>query len=328
MGNIGSTGTVVFYILVSFILALLQGPILIPLLHRFKFGQNIREEGPRSHFKKAGTPTMGGLIFIIAAAIAMAIKIGSFTDKSMIALYALIAFGIIGLLDDSLKIIKKKNEGLSAAQKMILILGVSVLLALYGAYHEEIGTAIILPFVKNPVDIGLIGYVILIVIYFASITNAVNLTDGLDGLATSVSLLVVTFFSLVALGLHEINIAIFCGILLGALLGFLRYNAYPAKVFMGDTGSLAIGGAIGAVAMILKMPVFVIIVGGIYVFEALSVIIQVISFKSTGKRVFKMAPVHHHFEALGWHETRVVAIFSITTVILCLLGFLGLIYVF
>ncbi|MHC1682530.1 MAG: phospho-N-acetylmuramoyl-pentapeptide-transferase [Clostridiaceae bacterium] len=328
MNNLGNTGTVVFYILVSFVLALLQGPILIPLLHRFKFGQNIREEGPRSHFKKAGTPTMGGLIFIIAAALAMAIKIGSFTDKSMIALYALVAFGIIGLLDDSLKIIKKKNEGLTSLQKMILILGVSILLALYGAYHEEIGTSIIFPFVKNPVDIGLIGYVILIVVYFASVTNGVNLTDGLDGLATSVSLLVVTFFSLVALGLHEINLAIFCGILLGALLGFLKYNAYPAKVFMGDTGSLAIGGAIGAVAMILKMPIFVIIVGGIYVFETLSVIIQVISFKSTGKRVFKMAPVHHHFEALGWHETRVVAIFSITTVILCLLGFLGLIYVF
>lgn len=328
MNNIGSTGTVVFYILVSFILALLQGPILIPLLHRFKFGQNIRKEGPKSHLKKAGTPTMGGLIFIIAASVSMVIKVGSFTDKSMIALYALVAFGIIGLLDDSLKIIKKKNEGLSAAQKMILLLGVSTLLALYGAFNEEIGTALIFPFVKQPVDIGVIGYVVVIVIYFASITNAVNLTDGLDGLATSVSLLIITFFCLVAIGFHEVNVAVFCGILMGALLGFLKYNAYPAKVFMGDTGSLALGGAIGAIAMVLKMPIFIIIVGGIYVFEALSVIIQVASFKSTGKRVFKMAPVHHHFEALGWHETRVVTIFSISTVILCLVGFLGLIYVF
>lgn len=328
MSSLSSTGIVVFYILVSFVLALFQGPILIPLLHRFKFGQNIRTEGPKSHFKKAGTPTMGGLIFIIATAVAMAIKVGSLSDKSMIALYALVAFGIIGLLDDSLKIIKKKNEGLSASQKMILILGISALLALYGAFHKEIGTSVIIPFVREPIDLGLIGYVIFIVVYFASITNAVNLTDGLDGLATSVSLLVVTFFSLVAVGLHEINLAVFCGILLGALLGFLRYNAYPAKVFMGDTGSLALGGAIGAVAMILKMPLFIIIVGGIYVFEALSVIIQVISFKTTGKRVFKMAPVHHHFEALGWHETRVVAIFSISTVILCLIGFLGLIYAF
>lgn len=328
MNNIGSTGTVVFYILVSFILALLQGPILIPLLHRFKFGQNIRKDGPQSHLKKAGTPTMGGLIFIIAAAVAMVIKVGSFTDKSMIALYALVAFGIIGLLDDSLKIIKKKNEGLSAAQKMILLLGVSTLLALYGAFNEEIGTTLIFPFVKQPVDIGVIGYVVVIVIYFASITNAVNLTDGLDGLAASVSLLVITFFCLVAIGFHEVNVAVFCGILMGALLGFLKYNAYPAKVFMGDTGSLALGGAIGAIAMVLKMPIFIIIVGGIYVFEALSVIIQVASFKSTGKRVFKMAPVHHHFEALGWHETRVVTIFSISTVILCLVGFLGLIYVF
>lgn len=320
----GNTGILVLYILIAFMVSLVQVPILLPLLHRFKFGQNIREEGPKSHQIKKGTPTMGGIIFIISSIVVMAIRIKNPEDKSMIALYALVAFGIIGLLDDALKIVKKKNEGLKAREKMVLLLLVSLSLAFYGAFSKEIGTSLIIPFVKNPVNIGAPLYIVLMVTFFASITNAVNLTDGVDGLATTVSILVITFFALVAFGTNEINLSVFCGILAGALLGFLKNNAYPAKVFMGDTGSLALGGAIGAIAMILKMPLFILIVGGIYVFEALSVIIQVAVFKKTGKRVFKMAPVHHHFEEIGWHETKVVSMFSIITIILCLIGFLAL----
>lgn len=320
----GNIGILVLYILIAFMVSLVQAPILLPLLQRFKFGQNIREEGPKSHQVKKGTPTMGGIIFIISSIVVMAIRIQNPGDKTIIALFALVAFGIIGLLDDALKIVKKKNEGLKSREKMGLLLLVSLALALYGAFSKEIGTSLIIPFVEKSVNIGAPTYIVLMVIFFASITNAVNLTDGIDGLATTVSILVITFFALVALGTNEINLSVFCGILAGALLGFLKNNAYPAKVFMGDTGSLALGGAIGAIAMILKMPLFILIVGGIYVFEALSVIIQVAVFKKTGKRVFKMAPVHHHFEEIGWHETKVVSMFSIITIILCLIGFLAL----
>jgi phospho-N-acetylmuramoyl-pentapeptide-transferase len=314
---------IVYSVLLAFFIALVLGPVFIPLLHRLKFGQNIREEGPKSHQKKAGTPTMGGLIFIVASFIAMAILIRKPSDEAMIALYAFIAFGIIGALDDGLKIIHKKNLGLRAVEKMILLIIVSGVLGFYAATNSNIGTTILVPFVQKSFDLGK-WYVPFIVIYFAGTTNAVNLTDGLDGLATSVTLLVMTFFALVSFGLGHYTLAIFCGVIAGSLLGFLRYNAFPAQVFMGDTGSLALGGAVATVAMILKLPLLIIIVGGIYVAEALSVILQVASFKLTKKRIFKMSPIHHHFELSGWHETKIVSIFSIITVILCLVAFLSL----
>jgi phospho-N-acetylmuramoyl-pentapeptide-transferase len=314
---------IVYSVLLAFFIALILGPVFIPLLHRLKFGQNIREEGPKSHQKKAGTPTMGGLIFIISSFIAMAILIRRPSDEAMIALYAFIAFGIIGALDDGLKIIHKNNLGLRAAEKMILLLIVSGVLGFYAATNSNIGTTILVPFVQKSFDLGK-WYVPFIVIYFAGTTNAVNLTDGLDGLATSVTLLVMTFFALVSFGLGHYTLSIFCGVIAGSLLGFLRYNAFPAQVFMGDTGSLALGGAVATVAMILKLPLLIVIVGGIYVVEALSVILQVASFKLTKKRIFKMSPIHHHFELSGWHETKIVSIFSIITVILCLVAFLSL----
>lgn len=314
---------IVYSVLVAFFISLILGPILIPLLHRLKFGQNIREEGPQSHQKKAGTPTMGGIVFIISSFITMAILIKKPSDEAMVALYAFIAFGVIGALDDGLKIIHKKNLGLRAAEKMILLLIVSLALGYYAATNDKIGTTILIPFMKNSLNLG-IWYVPFIVIYFAGTTNAVNLTDGLDGLATSITLLVMTFFALVSFGLGHWTLAIFCGVIAGSLLGFLRFNAFPAQVFMGDTGSLALGGAVAAVAMILKLPLLVIIVGGIYVLEALSVILQVASFKLTKKRIFKMAPLHHHFELSGWKEPKVVSLFSIITVILCLVAFLSL----
>lgn len=313
----------IYAVLIAFFIAMLEGPILIPLLHKFKFGQSIREDGPKTHLKKAGTPTMGGIIFILATFITMAVIVRKPSDEAMIALYAFIGFGIIGAIDDTLKIVRKKNLGLRAYQKMILLLVISGIFAYYSANNPYIGTSIIIPFKKDTRDLG-VFYIPFIIVYFAATTNAVNLTDGLDGLATSVTLLVMTFLALVSFAMGHITLAIFCAVLAGALLGFLKYNAFPAQIFMGDTGSLALGGAVGAVAMILKLPLLVVIIGGIYVLETLSVILQVFSFKLTGKRIFKMAPIHHHFELSGWHETKVVSVFCIVTVILCLVGFLSL----
>lgn len=313
----------IYSVLVAFVISLLQGPILIPILHKLKFGQNIREEGPKSHKAKSGTPTMGGIIFIISSIIAVFVILKKPGYDIFLAMFAFVGFGVIGFIDDMLKIIHKKNEGLSAKQKMFLLLLVSVIVAYYGYKDPSIGSLIIIPFTHKTVNLGVM-YIPFIIIYFAATTNAVNLTDGLDGLATSVTLLVMTFFAIVSFATGHYTLAIFCAIVGGALLGFLRYNAHPAQIFMGDTGSLALGGVVGVVAMILKMPLLIIIVGGIYVAETLSVILQVGSFKLFNKRIFKMAPIHHHFELSGWHETKVVTIFSIVTVILCLIGFLAL----
>ena len=308
-------------LILSIIFSLVSGPIAIPLLSKLKFGQNIREEGPESHLKKAGTPTMGGIIFILSSLIVMLILGNKFNDKAMIALYSLIAFGFIGFLDDLLKMLKKQSEGLKPGQKMILLLIFSIALAIYGYYN--LNTNLLIPFTSFEIQLGIL-YIPFVVIIYAATTNAVNLTDGLDGLATSVSILVLTFFTIVCFMMKETSLAVFCVVLIGGLIGFLKYNAYPAKIFMGDTGSLAIGGAIATVAIILEQPLLIIIVGGVYVFETLSVIIQVTSFKLTGKRVFKMAPVHHHFEKCGWSEIKIVTVFSLITAVLCLIGFLAL----
>lgn len=314
---------IIYSVLIAFFISILQGPLLIPMLHKLKFGQNIRAEGPKSHLKKAGTPTMGGLIFMISTIITMLIIVRHTSDEAMVALYCFLAFGLIGLIDDMLKITHKKNEGLTSKQKMLLLLVVGGLIGYYSSI--KIGTDIMVPFMNRNIDLG-IWYVPFIIVYFTATTNSVNLTDGLDGLATCVTIVVMTFLALVSNMMFHSTLAIFCAALAGALLGFLKFNSYKAQIFMGDMGSLALGGAVAAVGMILKIPLLVIIVGGVYVMEALSVIIQVLVFKSTGKRVFKMSPIHHHFELIGWHETKVVAIFSIITVILCLIGFLAFPY--
>lgn len=312
---------IVMAIVISFIVASILGPIIIPLLHKLKFGQNIRQEGPKSHLKKAGTPTIGGLIFIFATIITMFIMVGNPTDEAMIALYSFVGFGFVGFLDDLLKIIKKKNEGLTSGQKMILLLIVSGFLTWYA--YKYIGTSINIPFLNGQINLGLF-YIPAAMFYFAGVTNAVNLTDGLDGLATSVTVLVTTFLGIISYNLGHISLAIFCVALAGALLAFLRFNAFPARVFMGDTGSLALGGAVAMVALILKMPLILVLIGIIYVIETLSVILQVASFKLTGKRIFKMAPIHHHFEQLGWSETKIVSVFSIITVVFCFIAFASL----
>ena len=314
---------IIYSVMIAFVLSILQGPFLIPLLHKLKFGQNIRAEGPRSHLKKAGTPTMGGIIFMISTIITMLIIVRHTSDEAMIAVYCFIAFGLIGLIDDLLKITRKQNEGLTSKQKMLLLVVVSGLIGYYSSL--KIGTDILIPFSNKSINLG-IWYLPFIIIYFVATTNAVNLTDGLDGLATSITIVVMTFFALVSNMMFHSTLAIFCAALAGALLGFLKYNSYKAQIFMGDMGALALGGAVAAIGMILKSPLLVIIVGGVYVLETLSVIIQVSVFKATGKRVFKMSPIHHHFELLGWHETKVVAVFSVVTVIFCLIGFLSFSY--
>lgn len=308
-------------LILAFLVATIIGGPIIKGLYKLKFGQNIRQDGPQSHLKKAGTPTIGGLIFIIATLIVTFIMIKNYKDESFIALFAFVAFGFIGFLDDILKIIRRNNLGLRAYQKMILLLIVSGILSYYG--YLNLGTKIIIPFFNNQWDLGVL-YIPFVIFYFTATTNAVNLTDGLDGLATSITILVMTFLAILSFNLGHYSLAMFSIILAGALLGFLRFNAFPARVFMGDTGSLALGGAVATITLLLKMPLIIVIIGAIYVIETLSVIIQVSSFKLTGKRVFKMAPIHHHFEHLGWSETKIVTIFSIITVVLCFIGFLSL----
>lgn len=306
---------------VSFLIVLLLGPIVIPALRKFKFGQSIREDGPKSHFKKAGTPTMGGIMFIAAMIITVLIVSPKITGALIVGMVTTVGYGLIGLLDDGLKVIRKKNLGLRAYQKLIGQIAFAFILS-YFAY-VKIGSDVHIPFTKTMVDLG-IWYVPFMIFVIVAATNAVNLTDGLDGLASSVTLIVVVFFAVVAYGMKKGDLSIFCGALAGGLLGFLKYNSYPAQVFMGDTGSLALGGAISALAVLLKMPFILVIVGGIYVIEVLSVIIQVASFKLTGKRVFKMSPLHHHFEQIGWHETKIVSWFCILTAIFALIGFLAI----
>jgi phospho-N-acetylmuramoyl-pentapeptide-transferase len=265
---------------------------------------------------------MGGVIVLIPAAI---VALAFSRDKDLIlVLLTTLMFGLIGFADDFIKVVKKRSLGLRAYQKIIAQLLASLFLAYIAAGINQVGTKILIPFTGFYFDLGVM-YIPFIIFLIVATTNSVNLTDGLDGLAGGVTVVVLGFFSVIALVTKHTGILIFCGALIGALLGFLRFNAHPAQVFMGDTGSLALGGAIAALAVVTKLPLFVLIIGAVYVIEALSVMIQVAYFKKTGgKRIFKMAPFHHHLELSGWAETKVVAVFIIITVILCLIGILAL----
>lgn len=313
----------IYATIVSFIIVLLLGPLVIPALKAFKFGQSIREEGPKSHYKKAGTPTMGGVMFVFSIFITVIVISHKMTGSVIVAVITMMGYGLIGFLDDSIKIKRKNNLGLRAYQKLFGQITFAFILSYFAYTNEKIGSQVHIPFTNDMIDLG-IWYIPFMIFVIVAATNAVNLTDGLDGLASSVTLIVSVFFAVVTYGLGNKELSVFCGALAGGLLGFLKYNSYPAQVIMGDTGSLALGGAISALAILLKMPFILVIVGGIYVIETLSVIIQVISFKITGKRVFKMAPIHHHFELSGWHETKVVSWFCILTAIFCLIGFLAI----
>lgn len=312
---------IIKFILIGFAISIIVGILIIPILKKLKLGQNIRDDGPKSHRVKSGTPVMGGFIFIIATIITLVIFNRVFARDIIVPLVGLILFSSIGFIDDYLKMVHKKNEGLKPIQKMMLLLIVGVGMSYFG--YVSLGSDVSIPFINITVDLK-IFYIPFMLLFYTSVSNSINLTDGLDGLATSVSLLIITFFAILSYILNYMDLAVTCAAMVGALLGFLKYNAYPAKIFMGDMGSLALGGFIASVAMVLKQPLIVIIVAGIPLMETLSVIIQVICFKLTGKRVFKMAPLHHHFELCGLHETKVVVIFSIITVILCLIGFLAL----
>jgi len=309
--------------IMAFILAYILALVLIPVLHILKFGQYIRDDGPKSHLKKANTPTIGGLIFIFGTTISTIIMFtfGKVNNDTRIVLLAFICFGLVGFLDDILKIIHKNNLGLRALEKIVLLLIVSVPLSYYT--YIKMGSSIHISFTDKYANLGW-SYIPLAIIYLIGMTNAVNLTDGIDGLATTITILVAILLSIVSYRIGNLSLSIFCVILSGSLLAFLKFNAFPAKIFMGDTGSLALGGAIATVALFLKMPLLLFIIGGIYIIETLSVILQVASFKIRKKRIFKMAPIHHHFELCKWNEIKIVSIFSIITVIFCFIGLLSI----
>lgn len=302
----------------AFILALVAGPICIPFLKRLKFGQTVRDDGPQSHLKKMGTPTIGGLIFIIPIAL-VSIFFAKTYPKIIPLLFCMLGFGLVGFMDDFIKVVKKRKDGLYAGQKTFFELIVCVAFAFYVLRFTEAGTSIVLPFTNIIIQPWL--YFLFIVVFMYFFTNAVNLTDGLDGLCSGITLVVAVFFTIVSLtNLEWGYIKIFSSAIAGGCLGFLAFNVHPAKVFMGDTGSLALGGAIVAISIMMRMPLIIMLVGGIYLIEAISVILQVASFKLTGKRIFKMAPIHHHFELKGWKETKVVTVFIVVTIVLCILG--------
>lgn len=307
----------------SFILAYLLGKILIPILHRMKYGQSIREEGPKAHMKKQGTPTIGGLIFIISTFIVTILYsvfyVETFKNDAVIILLIFLAFGFVGFLDDYLKIRRKKNLGLRAYQKMILLMLITFVIYVFS--KDTLGTNLYIPILNVNINLYYL-YLPFLFIYFTGVTNAVNLTDGLDGLATTVTIIVLIFLFLISFVFGKVDIGIFAFILIGSLMAFLIFNVNPARVFMGDTGSLALGGAVAAISFLLGIEVVLILAGIIYVIEALSVIIQVVVYKFTRKRVFKMAPIHHHFEHLGWSENKIVYVFGAITLIACIISFL------
>ena len=314
---------IVIPVLISFAISAVLGPVIIPFLRKLKMGQTERELGVQSHLKKNGTPTMGGVIFLIATTVTSLFYI---RDYPMIipVLFLTLGFGLIGFLDDYLKVVMRRSDGLFPMQKMALQIVVTGIFAYYIVKVAHIPLTMLIPFSGGMYwDIGWLAIPLL---YFAVIgtVNGVNFTDGVDGLVSSVTIMVATFFSVVAIGTNAGIAPITCAVV-GALLGFLLFNVYPAKVFMGDTGSLALGGFVAGTAYVMQMPLFILIVGLIYLIEVLSVIIQVTYFKAThGKRIFKMAPIHHHFELCGWSETRVVAVFSVITAVMCMVALLAL----
>ncbi|NLC43706.1 MAG: phospho-N-acetylmuramoyl-pentapeptide-transferase [Clostridiales bacterium] len=326
-----------FIVIISFLATLLLGIILIPWLKKLKFGQQVRDDGPKTHLKKTGTPTMGGIIFIFPLILVSLLETRGSGEFVIVAVLSTLGFALIGFLDDYIKVVKKRSLGLRAYQKIISQLVIAVVLAFYAYLNPYIGSSVIVPFIGAEWDLG-VFYIPIATFIIIGTVNSVNLTDGLDGLCSGVTLVITATLSIIltfsaklaneeSLGWLAENyqdLIVFSAALTGALLGFLRYNAHPAQVFMGDTGSLGLGGAISALSILLRIPLWIPIFGGIYLAEAVSVILQVGSFKLRGKRIFKMAPIHHHFELKGMPETRVVSMFMIATVFLCLITLLSI----
>lgn len=316
------TYEIVIPVIIAFAISALLGPVVIPFLRKLKVGQTERKE-LESHLKKNGTPTMGGIMILASIIITSLFYVKDY-PKIIPILFMTVGFGVIGFLDDYLKVVLRRSDGLLAWQKMILQIIVTGVFAVYMVKYSGVALTMLIPFSGGKyLDLG---WLAIPVLFFAVVgtVNGTNFTDGLDGLASSVTIMVATFFSVVAIGTNAGIAPITCAVV-GALLGFLLFNVYPASVFMGDTGSLALGGFVVSTAYMMQIPLFILIVGLIYLVEVLSVIIQVTYFKKTGgKRIFRMAPIHHHFELGGWSETRVVAVFSITTAILCLIALLAM----
>ncbi len=315
-------------LLITFAISVICGIITIPMLKKLKIGQIERDDGPASHLKKQGTPTMGGIIMIVAIIIATvgACIFFSVTNnqeliKRVIPLLIItIAFGMIGFIDDFKKLVLKNTDGLKPKYKMLGLLIIAVIYVLFLVYGFNLGTDTYIPVFKIYINIPVFLYIPLAVLVILSTTNAINLTDGVDGLASSVSCLIVTCLTVIGISNQMYEVSIFGSIVIGATLGFLIFNLHPAKVFMGDTGSLMLGGVISSIALYLKMPLLLVLIAIIPVLEALSDIIQVMYYKKTGKRVFKMAPLHHHFELSGWKENKIVVVFSLITLIACAVG--------
>ena len=316
------TYEIVIPVIISFAISALLGPIVIPFLRRLKVGQTERKE-LESHLKKNGTPTMGGLMILASIIITSVFYVKDY-PKIVPILFMTVGFGAIGFLDDYLKVVLRRSDGLLAWQKMLCQIVVTTVFAVYMGCYSDVPLTMLIPFSGGKyLDLGWGAFPVLYLAVIGTV-NGTNFTDGLDGLASSVTIMVATFFSVVAIGTNAGIAPITCAVV-GALLGFLLFNVYPASVFMGDTGSLALGGFVVSAAYMMQMPLFIVIVGLIYLVEVLSVMIQVTYFKAThGKRIFKMAPIHHHFELCGWSEARVVAVFTIVTAIMCLIGLLAL----
>ncbi|MEC1179448.1 phospho-N-acetylmuramoyl-pentapeptide-transferase [Metasolibacillus meyeri] len=313
--------TTLTILVTAFTITVVLAPIAIPLLRRLKFGQSIREEGPQSHLKKAGTPTMGGIIFllaIIATTLITGTMFNLFTTQTVVLLLVLVGFGVIGFLDDGIKVIFKRNLGLTSLQKLIgqIIISIAAFMLLrLGTFN----TAVEIPFTGYSIDFGLF-YVAFLIFWLVGFSNAVNLTDGLDGLVAGTASIAFAAFGVIALFNKQADIALVAFAITGALLGFLIFNINPAKVFMGDTGSLALGGALAMISVLVKAELLLLLVGLVFVIETLSVILQVGSFKLRKKRIFKMSPIHHHFELSGWSEWKVVLVFWSTGLVVALIA--------
>jgi phospho-N-acetylmuramoyl-pentapeptide-transferase len=310
-----------FTILMGFLITVLLSPVFIPFLRRLKFGQSIREEGPKSHQKKTGTPTMGGIMILLSITVTTLVMTGKFSQPSVetyLLLFVTLGFGLLGFMDDFIKVVMKRNLGLTSKQKLLGQIIISVIF--YFIFKQsELSTEVSIPLTDYSFDLGW-GYVLFIIFWMVGFSNAVNLTDGLDGLVSGTAAIAFGAFAVLAWNQSQYELSIFSVAVVGAVLGFLVFNAHPAKVFMGDTGSLALGGAIATVAILAKLEIILIIIGGIFVIETLSVILQVISFKTTGKRIFRMSPLHHHYELIGWSEWRVVVTFWTVGLLFAILG--------
>ncbi|MCU9612199.1 phospho-N-acetylmuramoyl-pentapeptide-transferase [Caldibacillus lycopersici] len=316
-----SEQAVVYTILIGFLITVLLSPIFIPFLRKLKFGQSIREEGPKSHQKKTGTPTMGGimiLVSIIITTLLMAMRYAEISVEIYLLLLVTVGFGILGFLDDYIKVAMKRNLGLTSKQKL---LGQIIIAIIFYLIYQKSGlpTTIEIPIIDYSISLGWF-YFLFVLFWLVGFSNAVNLTDGLDGLLSGTAAIAFGAYAILAWNQEQYDVAIFSVAVVGAVLGFLVFNAHPAKVFMGDTGSLALGGAIATVAILTKLELLLVIVGGVFVIETLSVILQVISFKTTGKRIFRMSPLHHHYELVGWSEWRVVVTFWSVGLLFAALG--------